>query len=115
MAFLSAADTMYQRWREFLAATGLLVVGVEFRNVGGELGPHPYPAGLNECVAAVQWITASRSELGVSHLIVSGESGGRQSHPRRGPQGQAGWVDRGDRRRVRAVPVYLEPMARATG
>jgi acetyl esterase len=43
MAFLSAADTTYQRWREFLAATGLLVVGVKFRNAGGKLGPHPYP------------------------------------------------------------------------
>jgi acetyl esterase len=76
MAFLSAADTMYQRWREFLAATDLLVVGVEFRNAGGKLGPHPYPAGLDDCAAAVQWVAANRGELGISHLIVSGESGG---------------------------------------
>jgi acetyl esterase/lipase len=76
MAFLSAADTLYQRWRESLATTGLLVVGVEFRNAGGKLGPHPYPAGLDDCAAAVQWVAANREELGVSHLIVSGESGG---------------------------------------
>lgn len=76
MSFLSAADTGYQRWREFLAATGLLVVGVEFRNAGGKLGAHPYPAGLDDCAAAVQWVAANREQLGVSHLIVSGESGG---------------------------------------
>jgi acetyl esterase len=38
MAILSAADTMYVRWRESLAATGLVVVGVEFRNSAGKLG-----------------------------------------------------------------------------
>ena len=36
----------------------------------------PYPAGLNDCAAAVQWVAANRAELGISHLIVSGESGG---------------------------------------
>jgi acetyl esterase/lipase len=76
MAMLSAADTGFTRGREFLAATGLVVVGVEFRNSGGKLGPHPYPAGLNDCAAAVQWVAANRDDLGVSHLIVSGESGG---------------------------------------
>ena len=27
------------------------MVGVEFRNVGGQLGNHPFPAGLNDCVS----------------------------------------------------------------
>jgi acetyl esterase len=76
MAILSAADTPYRRERECLAATGLVVVGVEFRNSGGKLGVHPYPAGLNDCAAAVRWVFANREQLGVSHLIVSGESGG---------------------------------------
>jgi acetyl esterase/lipase len=44
MASLSATDTGYVRWRDNLAATGLVVVGVEFRNSAGKLGPHPYPA-----------------------------------------------------------------------
>ena len=52
------------------------MVGVEFRNSGGKLGPHPYPAGLNDCAAGARWVWANRSDLGVSHLIVSGESGG---------------------------------------
>lgn len=76
MAILSAADTGYIRGRENLAATGLVVVGVEFRNSGGKLGVHPYPAGLNDCAAAIRWVTANRQDLGVSRLIVSGESGG---------------------------------------
>jgi acetyl esterase len=76
MAFLSAADTTYRRARECLAAAGLVVVGVEFRNSGGKLGVHPYPAGLNDCAAAVRWVFANRERLGITHLIVSGESGG---------------------------------------
>lgn len=76
MAILSAADIQYVRLRENLAAAGLVVIGVEFRNSGGALGPHPFPAGLNDCAAAVRWTAANRDELGISHLIVSGESGG---------------------------------------
>ena len=76
MAIGSAGDTGYVRLREHLAATGVVVVGVEFRNSGGKLGPHPFPAGLNDCAAAVRWAAANRAELGITHLIVSGESGG---------------------------------------
>jgi acetyl esterase/lipase len=76
MAIGSATDLCYSRGREYLAATGLVVIGVEFRNSGGKLGPHPYPAGLNDCAAAVRWTYANRGELGVSHLVVAGESGG---------------------------------------
>jgi acetyl esterase len=76
MAFGSAADLGYVRWRDNLAATGLVVVGVEFRNSGGKLGPHPYPAGVNDCAAATRWAAAHLSDLGASHIVLSGESGG---------------------------------------
>ncbi|SPM36050.1 Acetyl esterase/lipase [Mycobacterium rhizamassiliense] len=76
MAIASAADATYMRLREHFASTGLVVVGVEFRNSGGKLGPHPFPAGLNDCAAGVRWAAANRAELGISHLIVNGESGG---------------------------------------
>jgi acetyl esterase len=76
MAIGSAADPSYLHLREYLAATGLIVVGVEFRNSSGKLGPYPYPAGLNDCAAAIQWVAAHRGELRVTHMIVSGESGG---------------------------------------
>jgi acetyl esterase len=76
MAIASATDPVYERMREYLAATGLVVIGVEFRNSAGKLGPHPYPAGLNDCASAVRWVSANQRDLGVSHLIVNGESGG---------------------------------------
>ncbi|MGD9618968.1 MAG: alpha/beta hydrolase fold domain-containing protein [Mycolicibacterium sp.] len=76
MAINSAGDLCYIRLREFLAATGLVVVGVEFRNASAKLGPHPFPAGLNDCASAARWIAANRDELGVSHVVASGESGG---------------------------------------
>ena len=76
MTILSAADGPYVRWRDELAATGMVVVGVEFRNAGGKLGAYPFPAGLDDCAAAVRWVHARRDELGIAALLVSGESGG---------------------------------------
>jgi acetyl esterase len=76
MVMSSATDLRYERWRDELAATGLCVVGVEFRNAAGKLGNHPFPAGLNDCARATQWTYFNRSELGISIVIVSGESGG---------------------------------------
>jgi acetyl esterase/lipase len=82
------------RWRNVLAATGLVVVGVEFRNGGGKLGNHPFPAGLNDCAAAVRWADVHRADLGVSAIVVSGESGGGNltlavTHKAR----REGWLD----------------------
>ena len=76
MVILEAAGEGYVRWRDELAATGMIVVGVEFRNGAGKLGPHPFPAGLNDCMSALQWITDNKARLGISKVIVSGESGG---------------------------------------
>jgi dipeptidyl aminopeptidase/acylaminoacyl peptidase len=44
MVLWQAADPAYIRWRDSLAAAGMVVAGVEFRNGAGKLGPHPYPA-----------------------------------------------------------------------
>ena len=55
MVIMSAADTPYVRWRDELAAMGMVVVGVEFRNGAGKLGNHPFPAGLNDCMSGLQW------------------------------------------------------------
>ncbi len=76
MVILAAAGPLYTRWREALAATGMVVVGVEFRNGAGALGSHPFPAGLNDCSSALAWMDANRDSLGISKVIVSGESGG---------------------------------------
>ncbi|MCU1502675.1 MAG: hypothetical protein JWM12_2029, partial [Ilumatobacteraceae bacterium] len=76
MVLLEAAGPGYQRWRDELAVTGLVVVGVEFRNGGGKHGPHPFPAGLNDCTSALGWVADHKAELGISKVVVSGESGG---------------------------------------
>ncbi len=76
MVILHAGGPAYVRIRDELAATGLVVVGVEYRNAGGALGPHPFPAGLDDCAAALRWVHEHRAELGISTLTVAGESGG---------------------------------------
>ena len=76
MVILSAAGVCYRRWRDELAALGLVVVGVEFRNAAGALGCHPFPAALNDCTTALEWMHDHRADLGLSKIVVSGESGG---------------------------------------
>jgi len=76
MTMNTAEDPGYVYWREALASTGMIVVGVEFRNAGGKLGPHAFPAGLNDCFSGLQWTHENKASLGYSKLIISGESGG---------------------------------------
>jgi acetyl esterase len=76
MVLLEAAGAGYNYWRDDLAATGLVVVGVEFRNGGGKHGPYPFPAGLNDCTSALQWVADNKAALGIDTVVVSGESGG---------------------------------------
>jgi acetyl esterase len=76
MVMLEAAGAGYAHWRDDLAAAGLVVVGVEFRNGGGKHGPHSFPAGLDDCTSALQWVSDNKARLGVSKIVVSGESGG---------------------------------------
>ena len=76
MVILRAEGPMYCRIRDELAGTGLVVVGVEFRNGAGLLGAHPFPAGLDDCAKALSWMHEHRAALGVSSITVAGESGG---------------------------------------
>jgi acetyl esterase/lipase len=76
MVMLTAAGPEYVRFRNTIAKTGAVVVGVEYRNGAGVLGPHPFPAGLNDCVTALRWVNENRDSLGISNLAVVGESGG---------------------------------------
>jgi acetyl esterase len=76
MSIGTCEDLQFAKWRDDLAAAGLVVVGVEFRNSAGVLGPHPFPAGLDDCTSALHWMHANRERLGVSSIVVSGESGG---------------------------------------
>lgn len=97
MVIMAASDPTFVRWRKSLASAGLLVVGVEFRNGGGKLGNHPFPAGLNDCAAATQWVHANRENLGISSIVISGESGGGNlSIATTLKAKQEGWVDQID-------------------
>ncbi len=76
MVILEAANPGYNRWRDELAAAGMIAIGVEFRNGAGVLGPNPFPAGLNDCVSAARWVIDNAESLGASKVLMSGESGG---------------------------------------
>ncbi len=76
MVMLSATGENFVRWRNDLAAEGMVVVGVEFRNGAGDLGNHPFPAGLNDCAAGLNWVFNNREKLNISRIVLSGESGG---------------------------------------
>ncbi len=76
MVILQAKMPIYEHWRDCLSSSGMVVVGVEFRNGAGVLGNHPFPAGLTDCMAGLDWVHENRARLSISKTIVSGESGG---------------------------------------
>lgn len=59
-----------------LAVQGVVAILVDFRNAYTAAGHNPFPAGLNDCAAAVKHIAAHKTELGISKLVLQGESGG---------------------------------------
>lgn len=76
MSFSSATAPLSIRWRKTLAQQGLLVIGVEFANQTLHEGNQPFPAGLNDCASAVRWAHSNRNTLGISSVVLTGESGG---------------------------------------
>ena len=81
MASLSCYDGMYRGWGKLIAANGVAVVMVDFRNcVSASSAPEvePFPAGLNDCLSGLRWVTDNTATLGIDgdRVIVAGESGG---------------------------------------
>ncbi|MBJ17943.1 MAG: esterase [Deltaproteobacteria bacterium] len=81
MQILSCFDGNYRAWGRIIAAQGVQVAMVDFRNcVTPSSAPEvaPYPAGLDDCVAGLSWISANAADLGIdsARIIVAGESGG---------------------------------------
>jgi acetyl esterase len=81
MQIMSCYDGNYRAWGRMLAARGLAVAMVDFRNA---LVPSsvpevaPFPAGLNDCVSGLKWVAAHSDGLAIdpSRIVVAGESGG---------------------------------------
>ncbi|MGH9020313.1 MAG: alpha/beta hydrolase fold domain-containing protein [Acidimicrobiales bacterium] len=81
MATLSCTYGTFRAFARLVAAQGVCVVMVDFRNcVAASSVPEvaPYPAGLNDCLSGLRWVHAHASELGVdpTRVVVAGESGG---------------------------------------
>jgi acetyl esterase/lipase len=81
MASLSAFDGNYRAWGKIIAANGVAVAMVDFRNsVTPSSAPEVarYPAGLDDCVAGLRWVIEHAGDLGVDpdRIVVAGESGG---------------------------------------
>lgn len=81
MAFLSAYDENYRAWGRIMAAQGVTVAMVDFRNCilpSSAREVAPFPAGLNDCVSGLKWVQAHAPELGIDpdRIIIAGESGG---------------------------------------
>jgi acetyl esterase/lipase len=77
----TAFGAMYRVWARVLAAEGVAVAMVDFRNcVTPSSVPEvePFPAGLNDCVSGLKWVVSQADELGVDaqRVVVAGESGG---------------------------------------
>jgi acetyl esterase/lipase len=81
MMSMSCFDGMYRAWGRIIAAEGVAVAMVDFRNcLRASSAPEvaPYPAGLNDCLAGLKWVRANAAALGIDtdRIVVAGESGG---------------------------------------
>ncbi|MFT7246814.1 MAG: acetyl esterase [Candidatus Azotimanducaceae bacterium] len=81
MQSMSCYDGNYRAWGRIMAAQGVAVAMIDFRNA---LTPSsveevaPFPAGLNDCISGLKWVHSQAAELNIdpAHIIVAGESGG---------------------------------------
>lgn len=81
MATMSALDGMYRGWGKIIAAMGVTVAMVDFRNcVRPSSAPEvaPFPAGLNDCVSGLRYVVANAAKFNIdpTRIVVAGESGG---------------------------------------
>jgi acetyl esterase len=81
MTLGSCYDGNYRAWGRIIAAQGVAVAMVDFRNAlvaSSVKEVAPFPAGLNDCVSGVKWVAAHHAELGIdpARIVVAGESGG---------------------------------------
>lgn len=81
MMIFSCFNGNYRAWSKIIAANGVAVAMVDFRNaLTPSSAPEvaPFPAGLNDCVSGVHWLHENAEMLGIDRdrIIIAGESGG---------------------------------------
>jgi acetyl esterase/lipase len=81
MQVMSAFWGIYRGWGKIIAAQGVAVAMVDFRNClipSSAPEVEPFPAGLNDCISGLKWVVSQADELNIdpAHVIVAGESGG---------------------------------------
>ncbi len=81
MMSMSCFDGIYRAWGRMIAAQGVAVAMVDFRNClvpSSAPDVAPFPAGLNDCVSGVKWLHANAGSLGIdpARIVVAGDSGG---------------------------------------
>jgi acetyl esterase/lipase len=81
MQAMSCFDGLYRAWGRLIAAQGVAVAMVDFRNClipSSAPQVEPFPAGLNDCVSGLKWLHGQASALRIDadRIIVAGESGG---------------------------------------
>lgn len=77
----SCYDGNYQAWGRMIAAKGVAVAMVDFRNAllpSSVPDVAPFPAGLNDCVAGLKWVSEHAAALGIdpARIVIAGDSGG---------------------------------------
>lgn len=77
----SCYDPVSTAWGRLIAGQGVAVAQVDFRNSvtpSSAAEVAPYPAGLNDCVSGLRWVSSNAAELGIDadRIVVAGESGG---------------------------------------
>ncbi len=74
MAIFSANGPFYKVFAQAVVSTvGAIVVAVEYRT---SVHGHAFPAGLNDCKSALDWVIANKESQRISRVIACGESGG---------------------------------------
>jgi len=81
MTTMSCYDGNYKAWGRIMAAQGVAVAMVDFRNaLVPSSAPEvaPYPAGLNDCISGLKWVSANSELLCIdrSKIVIAGDSGG---------------------------------------
>ena len=71
----------YRAWSKLIAANGVAVAMVDFRNaLTPSSAPEvaPFPAGLNDCVSGLRWLHENAASLNIDpeRITIAGESGG---------------------------------------